>query len=233
CSKCKLKRLSKEFPLKAVSHLCQHIPTWCLEVLKKDKTESNELEGSECPECNVVLKQEEIDYLTSFWKKASFKLNILGMTQAHDSPEGITSETGEFYVVLLNGQKYMFRLEDTKSVRALKIALAKKTAVEIGKQKLIFKGAELDVLEAGVLSNGNAKNYDPIIRKILEIERNIKLYLDSFIFNNYHYGAKILNIASLDVPDNYYPEKNNLKVSFTQLGGFLEFDFYLNLQIWV
>ncbi|CAG8785066.1 18152_t:CDS:2, partial [Racocetra fulgida] len=100
-------------------------------------------------------------YLTSFWKRALFKLNIPDF-----SPEEVTevaNETGEFYVVLLNGQKYMFRLEETRSVRALKIALMKKTSIE----------SLWEVMEAGVESNGNAKNYDPIKRKILDLEKSM------------------------------------------------------------
>ncbi|CAG8532913.1 25731_t:CDS:2, partial [Dentiscutata erythropus] len=155
CSKCKLKRLSKEFPLKAVSNLCKHIPTWCLECVityLEDKAESNDLIGPGCPECNEVLAQKEIDYITSFWTRASFKLNIPNF-----SPEEVTevaNETGEFYVALLNGQKYTFKLEETSSVRALKIALMKKTAIESGKQKLVFKGVELNEDDKSIVSYG-------------------------------------------------------------------------------
>ncbi|KAF0525876.1 tellurium resistance protein terz-like [Gigaspora margarita] len=155
CSKCKLIRLSKEFPLKAVSHLCKHIPTWCLECViayLEDKTESNDLVRPGCPECNVILTQKEIDYLTSFWKRASFKLNIPDFSR--EEVIEVANETGEFYVVLLNGQKYTFRLEKTRSVKALKIALMKETAIESRKQKLVFKGVELNEGDKSIVSYG-------------------------------------------------------------------------------
>ncbi|CAG8496243.1 25736_t:CDS:2 [Gigaspora margarita] len=155
CSKCRLKRLSKEFPLKAVSHLCKHIPTWCLECVityLEDKAQSNNIVRPGCPECNVILTQKEIDYLTSFWKRASFKLDIPVFSR--EEVIEVANETGEFYVVLLNGQKYTFRLEEIRSVRALKIALMNKTAIESRKQKLIFKGVELNQGDKSIVNYG-------------------------------------------------------------------------------
>jgi len=55
------------------------------------------------------------------------------------------SATGDFYVVLLNGTKLKFRLENIKSVGALKEAIKVQTKVEPNKQKLIHKGVELQV----------------------------------------------------------------------------------------
>lgn len=52
---------------------------------------------------------------------------------------------GDFYVILLNGTKLNFKLENIKTVEALKEAIKQQTNIENGKQKLIHKGVELEV----------------------------------------------------------------------------------------
>ncbi|KAF0525875.1 tellurium resistance protein terz-like [Gigaspora margarita] len=197
CSKCRLKRLSKEFPLKAVSHLCKHIPTWCLECViayLEDKTESNDLVRPGCPECNVILTQKEVDYLTSFWKQASFKLNIPDFSR--EEVIEVANETGEFYVVLLNGQKYTFRLEETKSVRTLKIALMKKTAIESRMQKLVFKGVELNEIDKSIVSYGIHAGCQIQLVVILDsITKEVSI--DNLVFD-LHWGFPITGCDFLD-----------------------------------
>jgi hypothetical protein len=48
-------------------------------------------------------------------------------------------------VILLNGTKLNFKLENIKTVEALKEAIKRQTNIENGKQKLIHKGVELEV----------------------------------------------------------------------------------------
>jgi hypothetical protein len=48
-------------------------------------------------------------------------------------------------VILLNGTKLNFKLEDFNTVAELKEAIEKQTKVRINKQKLSYKGVELKV----------------------------------------------------------------------------------------
>ncbi len=57
----------------------------------------------------------------------------------------INAAKGNIYVILLNGTKLNFKLEDLKTVADLKEAIEKQTKVRVNKQKLSYKGVELQV----------------------------------------------------------------------------------------
>ncbi|CAG8641075.1 3583_t:CDS:2, partial [Cetraspora pellucida] len=177
---------------------------------------------STCPECSASLSQKEIRDLTDSWEKASFRIDIENISQITSSSNGEPNEvnanvgaaTGDFYVVLLNGEKLTFQLESIKTVLSLREAIKSKTNVEVSKQKLIHNGKELNVCiinidfftsrivndkfiklfdsrlliqeehiadntwavyEVGKLSNGNAKDYSPIIRTIGTLDQFLSI----------------------------------------------------------
>src|SRR3954451_3311570 len=108
----------------------------------------------QCPECKTNLNAKEIKDLNIAWEKAPFRIDIENISQLHSQKNSTqngevdghgNSTTGDFYVVLLNGTKLKFRLENVKSVGALKEAIKTQTKVEPNKQKLIHKGVELQV----------------------------------------------------------------------------------------
>lgn len=107
----------------------------------------------QCPECSVLLTQKEVRDLNQAWEKAPFRIDIENISQIKASNSRNNNEinvngnatAGDFYVVLLNGQKVKLRLENIKTVVALKDAVKKQTGVEVSKQKLIHKGTELNV----------------------------------------------------------------------------------------
>lgn len=99
-----------------------------------------------CPECKAILSRQEFKDLNLAWDKASFRvdiseLNTINKNNLHQYGDA----EGDFYVVLLNGTKLNFKLENIKTVEALKEAIKKQTNVENSKQKLIHKGVELQV----------------------------------------------------------------------------------------
>ncbi|CAG8631674.1 19917_t:CDS:2, partial [Racocetra fulgida] len=130
------------------------------------------------------LSQSEINGFKIAWEKAPFKIDIESLfknsraknTDNNNLLNDPATQKGEFFVVLLSGDKYSLKLEEIQSVRALKAELTKRIKVDGSKQKLLHKGVELqkddgswDVLEVGRVSNGNAKDYSPIKRAILEL----------------------------------------------------------------
>ncbi|CAG8604855.1 7641_t:CDS:2, partial [Racocetra fulgida] len=126
--------------------------------------------GPSCPQCNVVLTQKELESLKITWEKAPFLVEIPHLSNIKDNKE-VAEEKGVFYVALLNGQKYQFRFEQVKTVRALKQSLVQQIGVESRKQKT--PDDTWEVIPVGRLSNGNAMNYAPIENSIRELEGNI------------------------------------------------------------
>ncbi|CAG8503431.1 2337_t:CDS:2 [Cetraspora pellucida] len=125
----------------------------------------NNKDGPSCPQCNVVLTQKELESLKIIWEKAPFLVEIPHLNNVKDNKE-IAEEKGEFYVALLNGQKYSFRFEQVKTVRALKLSLVQITGIESRKQKLIFEGVELK--DAKPRGGGDMR-----LNSIRELEGNI------------------------------------------------------------
>lgn len=80
------------------------------------------------------------------------------------------SINGEFYVVLLTGERLAFQWMDHRNLQTLRIALEKTTNVEPNKQKLIFNGTTLDV---------RLSIYHDIYRDLKLTEINLSLF---FIF---------------------------------------------------
>ncbi|CAG8848258.1 14185_t:CDS:2, partial [Racocetra persica] len=138
------------FPSDIISQKCYHVSTYCLKCIVKHLKSQP---VSTCPECSVSLSQKEIRDLTDSWEKASFRIDIENISQITSSSSSEPTEvnanaeatTGDFYVVLLNGEKLTFQLENIKTVLGLREAIKSKTNVEISKQKLIHKGKELNV----------------------------------------------------------------------------------------
>ncbi|CAG8460819.1 17373_t:CDS:10 [Acaulospora morrowiae] len=159
CSKCSLDKLSREFPSDIVSQKCGHVSTYCLKCLMNHFQAPKDTR--QCPECQAVLTQKEIRDLNNSWEKAPFRIDIENISQIKSSNSKNDSElsvsgnatAGSFYVVLLNGQKMKFELENLKTVIALKEALKVQTGVEVSKQKLIHKGVEMNSYNTGRVQN--------------------------------------------------------------------------------
>ncbi|CAI2171509.1 10817_t:CDS:2 [Funneliformis geosporum] len=102
-----------------------------------------------CPECEENISIEEFEDLNLAWEKAPFRIHIEKISEPEPTTQNIqygqngNNLKGEFYIVLLNGTKLQFSLENIKNVLSLKEAIYKQTNIEIDKQKLIYKGVEL------------------------------------------------------------------------------------------
>ncbi|KAF0377382.1 tellurium resistance protein terz-like [Gigaspora margarita] len=154
CSKCSHDKLSREFPSDTISQKCYHVSTYCLKCIV---THLKSQPVGTCPECSVSLSQKEIRDLNDSWEKAPFRIDIENISHITSSSSNESNEvnvntgaaTGNFYVVLLNGEKLTFQLENIKTVYSLREAIKGKTNVEISKQKLIHKGKELNNFNTG------------------------------------------------------------------------------------
>ncbi|RUS34794.1 TerD domain-containing protein [Jimgerdemannia flammicorona] len=128
--------------------------------------------GKTCPECDVPLSQKDWLRFTDAVEAPAFALNVtnigvitnekgvlqpksasLTAASSASNAKGSSSTsaaepgpltTGEFYVVLLTGERFPFSLKNHTGVQALKTALKKVANVEPTKQKLIFQGTELN-----------------------------------------------------------------------------------------
>lgn len=107
-----------------------------------------------CPECPAQLSQSEINGFKIAWEKAPFKIDIDSLfknSRANNTDNSNNllndpaTQKGEFFVVLLSGDKYSLKLEEVQTVRALKAELTKRIKVDGSKQKLLHKGVELQV----------------------------------------------------------------------------------------
>ncbi|CAG8707966.1 6567_t:CDS:2, partial [Funneliformis mosseae] len=147
CTNCKVDKLSQEFPPDVISKNCFHVPNFCLRCVIEHLCVQKQNEAQQtCPECEAILSIEEFEDLDLAWEKAPFRIHIEKISE----PEPTTEYTqngndlkGDFYIVLLNGTKLKFGLESIKNVLSLKEAINKQTTIEIDKQKLIYKGVEL------------------------------------------------------------------------------------------
>ncbi|RIB18383.1 hypothetical protein C2G38_2085824 [Gigaspora rosea] len=148
CTECGFDKLSREFPSDIISKRCNHIPTWCLKCLLNHLLNNNANDKHElsCPQCNATLTQNELSSLKLTWEKVQILVEVPSVN-VFKNDKVISEEKGEFYVALLNGQKYTIRLEQVKTVRELKQVLTQMTGIESRKQKLIFDGVELKVLK--------------------------------------------------------------------------------------
>ncbi|CAG8607381.1 20943_t:CDS:2, partial [Dentiscutata erythropus] len=162
CSNCQTTKLSKEFPLDTITEKCTHVPTWCLKCLIFHLQKGNTHNEIKCPECPVQLTQSEINGFKIAWEKAPFKIDIGSLfknsrannTNNNSSLNDPATQKGEFFVVLLSGDKYSLKLEDIQTVKILKAELTKKIKVDGSKQKLLHKGVELQVRQ----QNGQGEN---------------------------------------------------------------------------
>ncbi|CAG8574492.1 20622_t:CDS:2, partial [Cetraspora pellucida] len=174
CVQCKLDKLSKEFPPTTVTEKCQHISSFCLRCLIKQIDSVQNRQQAKCPECNSLINPQEMKALNLAWEKAPFKIDVESIGRVHSpaiqQPDGAPLK-GDFYIVMLNGQKVTMKLEENKTVLALRASVNKQLKVNQAKQKLIYRGKELEdtqqnrmwqVIRIGKLSAGNANDYDPI-----------------------------------------------------------------------
>ncbi|CAG8677425.1 10665_t:CDS:2, partial [Acaulospora morrowiae] len=144
CGQCKLEKLSKEFPYTTVTERCQHISTLCLRCLIAQLKEQPNKQQPKCPECPQILNTQEWKALNLAWEKAPFKIDVDSVGRVQQlTPVDVTSTTGEFYIVMLNGQKVTMLLEENKTVIALRANIFKKLNVNQAKQKLIYNNEEL------------------------------------------------------------------------------------------
>ncbi|CAG8677768.1 17238_t:CDS:1, partial [Racocetra fulgida] len=76
------------------------------------------------------------------WEKAPFKIDVESIGRVHSpaiqQPDG-TPLKGDFYIVMLNGQKVTMKLEENKTVLALRASVNKQLKVNQTKQKLIYR----------------------------------------------------------------------------------------------
>ncbi|CAI2176858.1 16557_t:CDS:2, partial [Funneliformis geosporum] len=142
CTNCKIDKLSREFPADTIGKKCFHMPSFCLRCIieKLDVKKSNKIQPI-CPECKGHLTDQEIKKLNLAWENAPFKIDL--WKSSTNTPKDNLKINLEFYVVLLNGTKLQFRLDQIKTVVALKEAIEKQTNVEVKKQRLIYKEVEL------------------------------------------------------------------------------------------
>ncbi|RHZ47753.1 hypothetical protein Glove_568g14 [Diversispora epigaea] len=143
CTQCKQEKLSKEFPPSTITERCQHISSNCLRCLITQLKDQNKT-LRKCPECPAILTPQEFKALELAWDKAPFKIDVnsIGKIQPIIPDNGNTT-TGEFHVVMLNGQKTTLLLEENKTIIALRSNIFKKLQVNQAKQKLIYNGEEL------------------------------------------------------------------------------------------
>ncbi|CAG8685872.1 hypothetical protein RhiirA5_421732 [Rhizophagus irregularis] len=144
CTNCQIDKLSKEFPADIIGRKCSHIPSFCLKCLinyfdvqKADQT------PQKCPECEVIISKQEVKDLNLAWEKALFRINLTKNKNNLNQNGEINTAKGNIYVILLNGTKLNFKLEDLNTVADLKEAIEKQTKVRFNKQKLSYKGVEL------------------------------------------------------------------------------------------
>ncbi|CAB4475439.1 hypothetical protein RhiirA5_401259 [Rhizophagus irregularis] len=145
CKVCRIDKLSHEFPADTISQRCNHVSNFCLRCLIKkiDVQQSNQ----KCPECDATLTRQEVKDLYLAWEKSPFRVvieNVLELKLKNENNLNSNAK-GDFYVILLNGTKLNFKLENIKTVEALKEAIKQQTNIENGKQKLIHKGVELEI----------------------------------------------------------------------------------------
>ncbi|CAG8501012.1 513_t:CDS:2 [Scutellospora calospora] len=147
CSQCKLEKLSKEFPPTTITEKCQHISSLCLRCLITQIDKVQNKQQAKCPECQSVINPQEMKALNLAWEKAPFKIDVESIGRVHPPivqlPEG-GSLKGDFYIVMLNGQKVTMKLEENKTVIALRGSVNKQLRVNQTKQKLIYRGKELE-----------------------------------------------------------------------------------------
>ncbi|RIA95137.1 hypothetical protein C1645_872983 [Glomus cerebriforme] len=153
CINCQIDKLSKEFPVDTIGKKCFHISSFCLKCLINyfNVQNSNQTQ-QKCPECEVIISKQDVKELNQAWEKALFRINLKNISALKtknknnlDQNGEINKATGDFYVVLLNGAKLSFKLEEIKTVMELKEAIEKQTKVRMSKQKLIHKGVELQI----------------------------------------------------------------------------------------
>jgi hypothetical protein len=172
CTNCQIDKLSKEFPTDVIGKKCSHIPSFCLKVnftycfylenssiysriffrfakclINYFDVQKSDQALQKCPECEVIISKQEVKDLILAWEKALFRINIKNKkikNNVNQNGENNTAK-GNIYVILLNGTKLNFKLEDLNTVADLKEAIEKQTKVRINKQKLSYKGVELQV----------------------------------------------------------------------------------------
>ncbi|GBB99894.1 hypothetical protein RclHR1_03670014 [Rhizophagus clarus] len=152
CTNCQIDKLSKEFPVDTIGRKCIHIPTHCLKCLVKyfDVQTAQQ----KCPECEASVSKHEVKELNLAWEKALFRISLKNHLESKTKNKNNPDQNGEnntakgnIYVILLNGTKLTFKLEDLNTVADLKEAIEKQTKVRINKQKLSYKGVELKFKE--------------------------------------------------------------------------------------
>ncbi|RHZ87889.1 hypothetical protein Glove_29g129 [Diversispora epigaea] len=143
CIQCKQEKLAKEFPPSTITERCQHISSFCLKCLITQLKDQNKTQHK-CPEFFTILTSQEVKALKLEWDKAPFKIgvNSIGKIQPIISDYGNIA-TGEFHVVMLNGQKTTLLLKENKTIIVLRSNIFKKLQVNQTKQKLIYNREEL------------------------------------------------------------------------------------------
>ncbi|CAG8492944.1 4733_t:CDS:2 [Cetraspora pellucida] len=157
--------------------------------------DTNRKRVASCPQCNATLTQNELDSLKFTWDKAQILVKV-PYANVLKNDNVINEEKGEFYVVLLNGQKYPMRLEHVKTVRGLKQALMQKIEIETRKQKLIFEGVELKEYEKRLIKYGVREgSHVQLIVVLYSITKEVSISNLSF---DLHWGFPRTGLDYLD-----------------------------------
>ncbi|RIB23341.1 hypothetical protein C2G38_2139796 [Gigaspora rosea] len=178
CENCQLFKLTREFPDGTISLTCRHITSWCLECLVGYLNEAHR----QCPMCQTELSEQDVVKFNLFWEKANFKINLESFSQTHAEHSGPTDEnSGNIYVVLLNGEKVTLSISDVKTVKNLKEALYDEKKIAIAQQMLIYNDIELDNYRDDGTDNTlesygiNANSYIQLIVVLYSIPKDLAL----------------------------------------------------------
>ncbi|CAG8512016.1 28920_t:CDS:2, partial [Dentiscutata erythropus] len=148
CKQCQVDKLSEEFPFGTISSKCEHVASWCLKclVIYLKKTQ-------QCPICNAILTEQEFNDYCLIWDNASFKIDSESFSQSHIELPGQNKNSGTFYVVRLNGEKFEFKLSEINTINELKHRLMNYTKIDIERQMLIYKNMKLKNDENNTLTS--------------------------------------------------------------------------------
>ncbi|CAG8852036.1 18092_t:CDS:2, partial [Gigaspora margarita] len=139
CKKCQIDKLSEEFPFGTISLKCEHVSSWCLKCLVIYLKENQR----QCPICKVELTNQEFNDYCLLWDNSNFKINLESFSPTHTKLSGPTTNSGIFYVVRLNGEKFELKLSEISTVKELRHKLMHYTKINVNKLMLVYKNMEL------------------------------------------------------------------------------------------
>ncbi|CAG8736986.1 21887_t:CDS:2, partial [Dentiscutata erythropus] len=189
CEKCQIDKLSEEFPFGTISSKCEHITSWCLKCLAIYLKETQH----QCPICKAELTEQEFDDYCLLWDNASFKIDFESFSQIRtEFSEQNNSNSGMFYVVRLNGEKFELKISEINTVRELKYRLMKYTKIDISRQMLIYKDVELEDGVANTLTSYGIRENSHIQLIVILYSISKKEAVKNLVFDLYWgYNSKM------------------------------------------